>query len=156
MQKEKTKRPLGVSIIGGLNFFVLGLAAIFLFGFSYLNLSSAAGEAVLEIVSEQFPDVDITVAQIKNALLLQVFISLFFCASGVGLLKSKAWAYKATLYLAFFAVLLGALTVLMNFAIIAKVIPQMVYPGILIFYFTNKKVEGYFKPAKGKINHEDL
>ena len=145
---QEGKRPLGVSIIGGANFIFFGLIVFFLSVFSYLSLSSGSGQAIIETLQEQFPDNEITIAHIKTALVLQALISVFFCVSGFGLLKLKEWARKATLYFAFLLVLLALVTVLFNFRAISRIIIQIIYPGILILYFTNKEVEKHFKPAK--------
>ena len=161
----KVEKPLGVSILGGFNFFVLGLISLFSAFFVYLNIYSPSNEAVLEgsgqtafsstgqLVYEEFkkylPEETLNVAQFKAIIILQIIISVFFSIFGAGLILKKEWARRGTIYFSFLIVVIEFLLALMNPGLVKQAIFQIIYPGILIVYFTNKKIEGYFiSPSK--------
>jgi len=58
----------------------------------------------------------------------------------------KEWARKLTIYFCFFMVALVFISTILNPQLIGQAIFQIIYPGVLILYFTNKKVENFFIP----------
>jgi hypothetical protein len=155
MTEEKTKAPLGVLLLGGFNFFVLGLFSLFVFGATYLNTQSQGSQKLLEEFRRYIPQSTINEEQFKVVLLLQLAISAVFALSGLGLLLKREWARRLTLYFSFFIVILAFLAVLVSTSLTTQAIVQVIYPGILIFYLTNKKVEQYFVPSKTKPQEEE-
>ncbi len=115
---KQGKRPLGVLIFGGFNFFVLGIASfIFFLTLSHNisppstqrvlvkpseSISSSRSHELLEELKKSFLQVELTPAQVKTVITLQIFISLLFSIAGGGLLLRKEWARKYTLYFSFF------------------------------------------------------
>jgi len=154
MEQQK-KAPLGVLILGGFNFFILGIVSLIAFGSMYLNLSSAAIQTILEEFRKYFPRETLGEAQLKTAFILQIAIAAVFTLSGYGLLRGKEWGRRLTLYFAFVMAGLVFLTVLFSAAFAGQAILQVIYPGILIFYFTNKKIQDYFVPPKIEKTEEE-
>lgn len=158
------KLPLGVVILGGFNLFVLGIASFIFFFFLHQSLSAPSAnnlfegvgqekavsfaDAFFEDIKNYFPEKELEEKQIKTALIMQMAIALIFFASGLGILLRKEKARKLTLYFSFFMVILALLSVVFNPSTISQAILQIIYPGILIIYFTSKKIEKYFVLAK--------
>ena len=152
MQKEN--RLLGVSLLGGINFFILGLGSLLAFGYIYLNSGSQNFQALLTEMGKYLPQTNLKEEMVKKAILAQMVVALIFTLSGWGLLKRKEVARKATLWFAFFAVSIIFIACLFNPAIIRQGFLQIVYPGTLIIYLTNKKVEEHFSGSKKKAKTE--
>lgn len=158
------KTPLGVVILGGLNLFVLGIASFIFFFFLHQSLSSSSTNNLFEGVNQEkstsfagaffedikkyFPEKELEEEQLKIALIMQMAIALIFFASGLGILLRKEKARRLTLYFSFFMVILAVLSVVFNPSTISQAILQIIYPGILILYFTSKKIEKYFVLAR--------
>ncbi|UCG34610.1 MAG: hypothetical protein JSW17_03695 [Candidatus Omnitrophota bacterium] len=142
---DPKKRPLGVTILGGINCFILGGAVFLLSILVYINLNPESWEAVLEMLKEKAQGLPLEYAQFKNSLLVQATIAAIYAVSGAGLLLRKEWARKLTLYFSFAMVLFLFISALTNPRFITQAVAQVFYPAILIIYFTNKKVESYFK-----------
>ncbi|MCF7908196.1 MAG: hypothetical protein K9L86_04945 [Candidatus Omnitrophica bacterium] len=152
MQKET--RPLGVSVLGGINFFIFGLGSLLVFSYVYLNSGSESFKDLLAEMGKYLPEASLKEEMIKKAILTQVVIALIFTLSGWGLLQRKEIARKGTLWFAFLAVAITFTACLFNPAIIAQGFLQIIYPGALIVYLTNKKVEEYFNNSKNIANQE--
>jgi len=142
---DEQKKPLGVSILGWVNCVIFGALFFFMSLSSYLKATPQDLEKITEIFKSQGISSQITFQQFKIACIFYIGIALIFFLSGLGLLLRKEWARKLTLGFAFFAVVVVFLAVLISPALIQQAIMQIIYPGILIIYFTNKKVEAYFK-----------
>ena len=142
---DEQKKPLGVSILGWINCAVFGALFFFMSVSSYLKATPQDLEKITEIFKSQGISSQITFQQFKIACIFYIGIALVFFLSGLGLLLRKEWARKLTLGFAFFAVVVVFLAVLVSPALIQQAIVQIIYPGILIIYFTNKKVEAYFR-----------
>jgi hypothetical protein len=140
--KEKERPPLGIKILGGINFFVLGIFFIILSIF-FLT-PSFQSEELFNTFREEM-GLKLTPQQFKISIFFQLFISIIFAISGIGLLLRKEWARKLTIYFSFVLFLLIFLSILFNPSLIKHSFPQIIYSGILIFYFTNRKIEEYFK-----------
>ena len=144
MKEQQKKAPLGVLIIGGFNFFILGALSLIAFGSMYLNTSSSASQTLLDEFARYFPRENLSQAQFKTVLKLQIAISALFLVSGYGLLRKKEWGRRLTLYFAFAMAALALVAVILSSGFATQALLQVIYPGILIFYFTNKRVEEYF------------
>jgi len=142
---DEQKKPLGVSILGWINCLVFGVLFFFMSLSSYLKATPQDLEKITEIFKSQGISSPITYQQFKIACLFYIGIALVFFLSGFGLLKKKEWARKLTLGFAFLTVVVVFLAVVISPALIQQAIMQIIYPGILIIYFTNKNVEMYFK-----------
>ncbi|MBD3263506.1 MAG: hypothetical protein GF375_00200 [Candidatus Omnitrophica bacterium] len=139
------QRPLGVTILGGFNLFILGGLSLLALGYVYFNFSSLTEGNFLNEFKQHFPqNVEIDARQLRSAIALQMLVSAVFLVSGAGLLLRKEWARKLTLYFSFFIAVLTFISVVATPALISRAFLQIIYPGILIIYFTNNKIENYF------------
>jgi len=143
------KIPRGVLVLGGINLFVFGLLFLLASFFTYQELS-VGGDSLLSEVEKYIPNTEIQPQQLKIVILAQMFIAVIFCVSGGGTLYRKEWARRLTIYFSFFLVVMAFFSVLTAPSLIRQAIFQVIYPGILIFYFTNKEVEKYFIGQKPK------
>jgi len=127
---------------------VLGVLSLGFFLLVYKDPSSEASKALLAELSKYIPGQTLTPEQFKSIILLQMFLAGIFLISGWGILSRKEWGRRLTLYFSFFMVILAAVAVLFQSSLINSALLQIIYPGILILYFTNKKIESYFVPVK--------
>ena len=149
MQEAKeNKKPLGLLILGGFNFLVLGVLSLGFFFFVYKNLSSQAAQALLAEFSKYISDQTLTPEQFGSIILSQIILAGIFLVSGWGVLNRKEWGRRLTLYFSFFMVILAGVSVLFQSSLINSALLQVIYPGMLILYFTNKKIENYFVPRE--------
>jgi len=144
----KTPRPAGVWILGAVNFFIFGVVSLVSALYVYINISSSGTGKILEELQKNFPDISVDPEQFKIAVLFQIAVAVIFVFSGYGLILRKEWARKLTLYFSFFMVAVAFITALFNSALVAQAIIQIVYPGVLIIYFTNKKIEKFFSSSQ--------
>jgi len=128
-----------VLIFGGINFFLFGIISFGTSFFAYLNASSSNPEQLLELFQKYIPEQTLNVSQLKSIVGMQMIVALFFVVTGFGILQAKKWARKATVYFAFFIVVLLFIVAVSQPGNIARVIPQVIYPGALILYSTKKK-----------------
>lgn len=145
---NKKEKPRGLVIFGNVNFFIFGVLSLIVFGFLYLNISTEAGGTFLNELSKNFSQEQLNQEHLKVILRVQLLIAATFLTSGAGLILGKEWARKLTIYFCFFMVVLVFVSVIFNPQVISQAIFQIIYPGVLIFYFTNKKVENFFKSKK--------
>jgi hypothetical protein len=136
---ETKKRPLGVTILGTFNLVVLGTFSLL------FTLSARSWQAVLALLKERNTNIILDQNMIKTAALLQILVALIFMTSGAGLILGKEWARKLTVYFALLIVILALALVFFIPSFIKEAISQIIYPGILILYLTNKNVEDYFR-----------
>jgi hypothetical protein len=149
-QNPEGARPLGVTILGGINLYLFGLGS---FVFSLLLLGgmfSGRGQTIVEELNAYFPQGKFDSFQLRIIMGLQMVIALIFSASGAGIMLKKEWARKLTLYFAFFVVAVSFVASMVDASLIRQAITQIIYPGVLIVYFTNKNVEKYFSAPKRK------
>lgn len=147
-EKQEGKKPLGILFLGGFNFVVLGVLSLGFFFLAYKDPTSEASKALLAEFSKYIPGQTLTPEQFKAVLLSQIFLAGVFLVSGWGILSRREWGRRLTLYFSFSMVILAAVSVLFQSSLINSALLQIIYPGILILYFTNKKIESYFVPAK--------
>lgn len=136
---ERKRRPLGVIILGIFNLVVLGVFSL-LFAILPRNW-----QTVVSVLKEKGIDFNISDSLLKVVVILQTVIAVIFIISGLGLLLSKEWARKLTLYFAFFIVVIVFLSALAVPTLIKQAVLQIIYPGILILYFTRKNIEDHFR-----------
>jgi len=129
---------------------VLGVLSLGFFFFVYKDPTSETSKALLAEFSKYIPGQTLTPEQFKSVILSQIILAGIFLVSGWGILSRKEWGRRLTLYFSFFMVILAAVSVLFQSSLINSVLLQIIYPGILILYFTNKKIESYFVPAKNE------
>jgi Na+-translocating ferredoxin:NAD+ oxidoreductase RnfD subunit len=139
------KRLLGASIFGSLNCFLFGLLPLTVFISAYLRTTSQDLAKIIQILKEQGLAFEVSLAQFKVACILYTVLALAFLLSGIGLLLVKEWGRQLTVYFSFLVVVLIFLSALMMPVLVKQAIVQIIYPGALIVYFTNKNVEGYFR-----------
>ena len=143
-EKQANPRLIGASILGWLNLIFFGVISFFIF-FSVLSRpSSGIAETLSMVFQEKGIAIDFKTPIFKIAILFQILLSIVFIISGIGILQKKEWGRKLTIYFSFLLLFIIAVGVFLNFALIAQAILQIIYPGILIFYFTNKQVEKAF------------
>jgi len=143
-EKNKLDLPLGVILLGKINFFLFGWAVFILSCYVLINLNQDVLKQANDLLLQEGISFELTMAQVKAALMIQVFLSFLFIVSGFGLVKVKEWGRKYTVYYAFSLVVFTFLTAVIQRTFVAQAVLQIVYPGILIYYFTNKKIEAYF------------
>ena len=148
MQESQKKKPLGILILGGFNFVVLGVLSLGFFFLVYKDPASETSKTLLAEFTKYVPDQTLTPEQFKSVVLSQIILAVIFLVSGWGILSRKEWGRRLTLYFSFFMVILAAVSVLFQSSVINSALLQIIYPGILILYFTNKKIESYFVPTK--------
>ena len=148
MQEPQKKKPLGILILGGFNFVVLGVLSLGFFFLVYKDPASETSKTLLAEFTKYVPDQTLTQEQFKSVVLSQIILAVIFLVSGWGILSRKEWGRRLTLYFSFFMVILAAVSVLFQSSVINSALLQIIYPGILILYFTNKKIESYFVPTK--------
>jgi len=151
-EAQENKKPLGLLILGGFNFTVLGVLSLGFFFFVYKNPSSQIAEALLAEFSKYIPDQALTPEQFGPVILSQIILAGIFLVSGWGILNRKEWGRRLTLYFSFFMVILAGVSVLFQSSLINSAILQIIYPGMLILYFTNKKIENYFVPREKNLD----
>ena len=155
IKEEQKKKPLGLLILGGLNFIVLGVLSLGFFSIVYADPSSEVSKAMLLEFSKHAPDQNLNIDQFKVIILSQIVPAVIFLISGWGILSRKSWGRRLTLYFSFFMAALSVISVLLQPGLINSAILQTVYPGILIIYFTNKNVEKAFVPSQKKTETEE-
>ena len=138
------QQPPGVLIFGGINLFIFGLGSFLLSFFLYVGSEAAGFQEFLKELTEHFPEASLTSSQFEMLLGLQMAIAAFFALSGLGLILRKEAARKATLYFCFFIVVISFLAALLSRGLVGQAVLQIIYPGALIIYFTNKKIEAHF------------
>ncbi len=136
---DTKKRPIGVIILGICNLALFGINPLVT---SFIPQNWGTFNEVLKA-----KHIDLTLSQplIKIMTITQIIIACIFIASGIGLLLSKEWGRKIAVYFAFAVCLISLLVALMAPSLTGVAIIQIIYPAILIIYFTNKNVEAYFK-----------
>jgi len=146
-QKEE-KRPLGVLILGGINLFIFGILFLLISLSAYFNITPKDLGDITSTLKKQNIDATITLSQFKSASITQAIVSLFFILSGWGLLLRKDWVRKITVYCAIGWTAIIFLVFILHPSYINYLFLQVIYPGILILYFTHKNVIKYFSSNK--------
>ena len=150
MQEEQERGPRGIFILGGLNCFVFGLLFLIIFTSIYFKATPQDLEKAMEVFESKGIPFEITFEQFKLAIGIHIITFLIFLVSGAGLLLRKEWARKVTIYFSFFIVALTVVSALTQPSLIKQAIMQVIYPGILIVYFTNKNIEKHFTHHNNK------
>ena len=151
-EMQENKKPLGLLILGGFNFVVLGVLSLGFFFFVYKNPSSQTAQVLLAEFSKYIPDQTLTPEQFGSVILSQIILAGIFLVSGWGILNREEWGRRLTLYFSFFMVILAGVSVLFKTSLINSALLQIIYPGTLILYFTNKKIENYFVPREKNLD----
>lgn len=136
---QPKKRPVGVIILGTFNLVMLGVIQLITF------MIPRNWQIIAKLFKESGVSVNLTPSLLKIMIIIQSVVSLVFIVCGAGLLFRREWARKATVYFAFAIAALVLLSVLLAPSSIQQAIVQIIYPGILIIYFTNKNIEDYFR-----------
>ena len=144
MEEEQERGPLGIFVLGGLNCFVFGLLFLIIFTSIYFKATPQDLGKAMEVFETKGIPFEITFEQFKLAIGIHIITFLIFLVSGAGLLLRKEWARKLTIYFSFFIVVFTVISTLAQPSLIKQAIIQVIYPGILIVYFTNKNIERYF------------
>jgi hypothetical protein len=139
------RHPLGILILGGLNFFVFGLLFLLIFLGSFFRATPQDLEKIAKLFKDNGMEVTMTFEQFRIINITYILASLLFLVSGWGLLRKYEWARKLTVYFSFGVLFFIFITALFNFTLISQLIVYAIYPGMLIVYFTSKKIENYFK-----------
>lgn len=142
------RKPKGILILAGLNAVLFGLFSLLLILSILFIFPSSFRENISKILEKELAAESISQKQLKAFLGTQVLVSVIFLISGIGLFLRKEWARKFTVYFSFMFILLAFLSTLGQPGLIKNTFLNLIYPAILIFYFTNKKVQVYFKDRK--------
>ncbi|MEI8349401.1 MAG: hypothetical protein WCI77_04545 [Candidatus Omnitrophota bacterium] len=148
--EQQEEKLLGSTILGWINCFIFGLFFLLLSLSVYMKATPQDLVKVTEVLKARQVVFDITFRQFKIACLYYAFFSSIFFISGLGILLKKEWARKLTIYFALLIAILIFLSVLLVPGLISQAFLQIVYPGILLLYFTNKNVEARFKAARAR------
>jgi hypothetical protein len=140
-------RPIGTLILGGINCYFFGIFWLIISIANFLTMNQEALTEVNDILKNNGIETEFTLSMFKTINVLIAGVALIFFTTGLGLLKKKEWARKVTIYFSLAGTLLYLATAILYPGMIKNIVVQFVYFGILIFYFTNKKVEVYFNPA---------
>ena len=135
--------PLGVKILAAFNFFVTGILGLFAF-LQLFGDNAKLVEVIKAMGGEKMLGSNFTPAQLRMMLLPQAGIALFFIVTALGVLYRKEWARKALVYFSFFLAVFMVLGVVARPAAIAQIMVQAVHPGVMIYYFTGKKIVEWF------------
>ncbi|MFA5338452.1 MAG: hypothetical protein WC330_08965 [Candidatus Omnitrophota bacterium] len=136
---QPKKKPVGVIILGIFNLVVLGVIQLITF------LIPQNWQTIEKVLKDSGINIHLSPALIKIMIVVQSVMSLIFIVCGIGLLLGKEWSRKLTVYFAFAIATLILLSVLLSPSSIQQAMIQIIYPGILIIYFTNKNIENFFK-----------
>lgn len=144
--------PLGVIIFGRINCFILGALFFLFFLAAIFKVTPQNLEEALESLKLKSGGIDqaINFKQFRFSLFVHMFVSLMFFISGEGILRRKEWGRKLTLALSSGIVFLVFISVLFQPFLVQQAVIFIIYPAALILYFTNKNIEKYFYPSKGK------
>jgi hypothetical protein len=141
---EKQAKPRGILILGGLNCFLFGLLFLFMSVSAYLKTTPQDLDKITALLKEKSILVQITYQQFKYAIIVYGCLSFIFFISGLGILFKKEWARKLTVYFAFSIIAMTFFSIIATPTLIQQAILQIIYPAILIVYFTNKRIGEYF------------
>ena len=144
-QQQLINIPLGVIILGRINCFFLGIVFFGMFLSFYTKITPEKFDIIVQTLKNKGFYQEVTMEQFRLAIKLYMFGSCIFFISGLGLMLKKEWGRILTLIFSFIIVIFTLLSVLSQPAIIMQAMIFIIYPGILIFYFTNKNVEKFFK-----------
>jgi hypothetical protein len=136
---QPKKKPVGIIVLGMFNLVVLGIIQLITF------LIPQNWQMIQKMLKESGINVNLSPSLLKTMIVMQSVVSLIFIICGAGLLLKKEWARKFTVYFAFIIAALVLISVLLSPASIRQAIVQIIYPGILIIYFTNRNIEDYFR-----------
>ena len=123
---------------------MLGFASLI----RYFKITPEDFQRSLELFQNKNLPADITFEQFKMYNIVPMLVSFIFLVSGVGILLRKEWARKTTLYVSFSLAILIFVSILVHPAMVRLVGPQILYLGVIIVYFTNRKIENFFVPEK--------
>ena len=148
MDDTSSQRPKivrGILILGMINvgwFGILLLANLLLYIF--LTIEPQLFETITELIRSRGIEATFTYTIVKAAILIQMIICFLYVISGVGILKRKNWGRKFTVcFASIYVFVLFVLTVLQP-PIVKYTLFRIIYPGILIWYFTSKKIISNF------------
>jgi len=142
---QRAQIARGILILGMINvgwFGVLFLANLLL----YISLTTNPRvlATITELLKSRGIETTLTYATVKVAITIQMVICLLYIISGVGILKRKNWGRKFTVcFASIYVFVLFVLTVLQP-SIVKYTLFRIIYPGILIWYFTSKKIISNF------------
>ncbi|MFH1768125.1 MAG: hypothetical protein ABH858_03050 [Candidatus Omnitrophota bacterium] len=148
---ENKNPPLGVLIFARLNCFVVGGLFLLIFLLSYFTVTVDNFDEIKKLIEEKGFFMPMNYAQFKTAVIVNSFVALWFIISGVGLLFKKEWARKGTVYFSFVWTAFIFMAALISPSLIHRLFIQIVYPGMMGFYFTSRKVAQYFSPEEKKL-----
>ena len=140
--------PFGVVILGRINCFFLGILFFVMFLSFYTKISPEKFDIIVQTLKNKGFHQEITMEQFRLSIKLYMLGACIFTVSGAGLLLKKEWGRIVTLIFSFVIVIFTLLAVLAQPVIIMQAIIFIIYPGILIFYFTNRNVEKVFKTSQ--------
>jgi hypothetical protein len=147
---QRNNKPLGVLILGGISCFGLGLFFFILSLAAFFSATPEDTDQLNALIQKKGLDITLTTEHFKMISAFQVATSCMFFIVGRGILLGKYWARNTMIYVSFFWAFVLFAAAIINPSFIQYFIVQMVYPGVLILYFTNKNVERYFVAQKIK------
>ncbi len=135
------KTPKGIFVFAFLNTFLFGLLPLFVF--TKVLFDPRLAEMFVEKLKVSLSQ-EGSYEVFRWIFVAQLVIAFIFFLLGVGLFFKKEWARRATVYFSFLLLVLTVVAVFANPSQISHILLNAIYPAILIFYLTNKRIEGYF------------
>ncbi len=138
---QQSQVARGIFILGAINigwFGILLLANLLLY--VSLTIKPQLFETITELIKSRGIEATFTYTTVKTATLIQMVICFLYVISGVGVIKRKQWGRKFTIYFASIYVLVLFILTILQPPIVRYTFFRIIYPGILIWYFTNKKI----------------
>ena len=130
--------------MGGLNC-LQGLSLLV----NYFKITPQDFERISQVLADKNLSQEVNFQQFKTSSLIFMIVGLIFLASGLGVILRKEWARKMTLYFSFAIIIMILVASLAQPASVGFFMTFVIYFGIIIFYFTNKRVGDYFiKPLR--------
>jgi uncharacterized membrane protein (DUF2068 family) len=142
------KTPRGVIIFAVVNTLILGLFPC-VFSLGLLVFPSQTFYEILQVVNQNETILpQINAQQLKLVFFAQALLGAIFAVSGVGIWKKQDWGRKLTIYFSLAVLGIIMLVSLSSPGLLQRMFFNVAYAGLLIFYFTNKRVERYFRKRK--------
>ena len=125
--------------MGGLNC-LQGLSLLV----NYFKITPQDFERISQVLADKNLPQEVTFQQLKASSAIFMIAGLIFLVSGLGVILRKEWARKMTLFFSFAVIIMILVASLAQPASVGFFMAFIVYFGIIIFYFTNKKIGNYF------------
>ncbi len=138
---KKSKLPQGALILGSINIIFFGILFLGYFSlYFYLRTNPEFLYKITEIVKIKEIKTQFTYQTLQASIIFQLIVCSLYITGGVGVLKKKEWGRKLTVYFSLTIVVILFLFTLLQPSLVQYTLIKAIYPGVLIWYFTNKKI----------------